>query len=510
MELWTFQRFQQPRLCVDAIEHDHDSATVKLRSGAKTYRLAFDQPAAAEQIAIELMSLTDSAAPLWSTLRESPPDSSWHALGTFLDTHSLIGEGHDQATAQLAAQTRRIRDCVEETARKVSAGISPERRSAMARHAAQLRQKLGRTSTTGHLFEPGGDPFDASVQPNFFLALLLVEFEYFRRSAPLTFAATDLLLEQLAAGMDAGQAPDIAAAITDSAGLYNEHDLFSHLWLVGSLLLSSTGDDARRYPSAALPAPFVTTGLEFMRQTEVLTRDTLDSWGENPYVTAINRLNGAYSPLVAGPFIEQYHVTSRFVEIITPLLSMRLAKPLRSMMFRYYSEEYGHEALESTTCEALGVAPAMLEKIVPLPLHFAFVDTLTLLADLDPISSFTAIMVIEGIFGEPPKMSLRLAAAARENAAFREVSGDHEELNETLNHNSISRDMFEHVTALGIERQAIAMRRILFLLELNQRAWGGIADFYGQQEQLWLHGPYGQRLAPDQASKTAQAASGKA
>jgi hypothetical protein len=247
-----------------------------------------------------------------------------------------------------------------------------------------------------------------------------------------------------------------------------------------------------------------------MRQTEVLTRDTLDSWGENPYVTAINRLDGAYSPLVAGPFIEQYHVTSRFVEIITPLLSMRLAKPLRAMMFRYYSEEYGHEALESTTCEALGVAPAMLEKIVPLPLHFAFVDTLTLLADLDPVSSFTAIMVIEGIFGEPPKMSLRLAAAARENAAFREVSGDHEELNETLNHNSISRDMFEHVSALGVERQAIAMRRILFLLELNQRAWGGIADFYGQQDQLWLHGPYGQRLAPGEPAEMAQAASGNA
>ena len=105
-------------------------------------------------------------------------------------------------------------------------------------------------------------------------------------------------------------------------------------------------------------------------------------------------------------------------------------------------------------------------------------------------------MVIEGVFGEPPKMSLRLAAVARTNPAFREISGDHEELNETLNHNSISRDAFEHIAAVPPGTQARVMRRILFLLELNHRAWGGIAEFYGRQNELSLQGTLGRPLSP--------------
>lgn len=494
MELWTFQRFEEPCLCVDAIEHQAGAALVSLRSGTQTYRLAVDDDAAAAQIAADLRTLSDSAAPLWSDLRASAPGSSWHVLGTFLDTHSLIAEARQGADVELAEQAARIRDCVGQTVAAAFKDLSGARRALAARHALALRAQLQRRAAAGPLFVPDGDPFDAAVQPNFYLGLLAAEFEYFHRFSPLALAATALLLGAI--GGDEGACAPDGAALADCAGLYDERDLASHLWLVASAVAQSTAESAARFPSAPIPAPALASGLEFMRQTELVTRETLDLWGENPYLTAINKLDGAYAPLVAGPFIEQYHVTSRFVEIIAPLLSMRLAAPLRAMTFRYYSEEYGHEALESATCESLGVAKSALGKTLPLPLHFAFVDMLTLLADLDPISSFAAIMVIEGIFGEPPKMSLRLMAAARQNQAFQQVSGEHDELNETLNHNSISRDMFAHIGALSPARQAIAMRRILFLLELNHRAWGGIADFYGPQEQLWLHGAFGQALAP--------------
>ncbi|MGB7196629.1 MAG: hypothetical protein WBD81_24510 [Collimonas pratensis] len=494
MDLWTFQRYEQPCLCVDAVEHDSAAAAISLRSGTQTYRLAFDDDQAAAQIAAELAALRDSATPLWVTLRDSEPGSSWHVLGTFLDTHSLISEGRNGAAQQLARQAERIHDCVANTVAAAFQELSAEQRQLAARHAQTLLQGLYRAAAIGPLFEPAGDPFDAAVQPNFFLALLAAELECFRRSSPLTLAATEMLLEAVAA--EERPASPLRQSLADAAGLYNERDLASHLWLVASALAMSTGADAARFATSPIPAPALVSGLEFMRQTELLTRETLDLWGENPYLTAINKLNGAYAPLVAGPFIEQYHVTARFVEIIAPLLSMRLADPLRAMMFRYYSEEYGHEALESTTCQALGVAEATLRKTLPLPLHFAFVDVLTLLAGLDPISSFAAIMVIEGIFGEPPKMSLRLMAAARQNQAFGHISGEHDELNETLNHNSISRDMFECIGAVSPARQAITMRRILFLLELNHRAWGGIADFYGHQDQLRLQGEFGTRLAP--------------
>ena len=422
----------------------------------------------------------------------SPPDSGWHGLGIFLDQHSLIREAHDGAAGRLASQAKCIEDCVEATAAAVLTGLAAERRTAAAAQAAALRRDLG-AKAHGFL-DP--DPFDASVQPNFFLGLLAIEFEYFQRLSPLTLAAADALLGHIAGESRDQLGLSISTALSEACGLYDLRDLEAHLWLVGRCLIASTAEDAARFPTAKIPAVGLSSGLEFMRQIEVLTRETLVSWGENPYVTALEALNDSYSPLIAGPFIEQYHVTRRFVEIVAPLLSKRLAGPLRKMMFRYFGEEVGHEALESTTCEAMGVSPLALEQAVPLPLHFAFVDALTLVAQLDPITSFAAIMVIEGIFGEPPKMSLRLAAVARKNPAFREISGEHDELNETLNHNSISRDAFEHITAVSPAVQHSVMRRILFLLELNHRAWQGIAEFYGPQDELWLQGSFGRRLPP--------------
>ncbi|GBH23623.1 hypothetical protein [Burkholderia vietnamiensis] len=493
MELWTFQRYQSPRLVVDAIHHEPGSALVSMRAGAHEYRLAFDASDAADQIAAQPHSLTDTASPPWWTLRESDPDSGWHALGTFLDTHSLIGEADDTAADALAAQAARMDSCIAQTVPASLATLGAARRDAVARDAATLRLHLDRPASARTLFDADDDPFDAQVEPNFHLALLCIEFEYFRRAAPLPLAAVALMLDAFSGAPRASAADD---ARFDTAGLYDEPDLMSHLWLVASSLVAASGEDAQRLPCADVPAVSLSNGLEFMRQTELITRETLNLWGENPYVSAVDALNGGYSPLVAGPFIEQYHVTRRFVEIIAPLLSMRLSIPLRTMMFRYYGEESGHEALESTTCEALGVAPRMPAQIVPLPLHFAFVDALTLLADVDPVSSFAAIMVVEGIFGEPPKMSLRLMAAVKDNDAFHSVSGDHEELNESLNHNSISRDTFEQIAAIDPVRQTIAMRRILFLLELNPRAWSGIAGFYGAQPTLALHGPYGRLLDP--------------
>ena len=110
--------------------------------------------------------------------------------------------------------------------------------------------------------------------------------------------------------------------------------------------------------------------------------------------------------------------------------------------------------------------------------------------------TMAAVMVIEGVFGEPPRLSLRLASLRGGDVALQGAARQHEELNEDLNHNSIARDCFEHVAAIGTTKQRQAMRRILFLLELNHRAWNDIAQFYGAQESLMLQGAFGAPLPP--------------
>lgn len=492
MQLWTFQRYRRPQLCVDAIVHEPGSSTVLLLAGTQRYRLAFDDAGAAAQIAAELAALRDVAAPCWQSVRACSPDLPWHALASFLDTRSLIRETQDDAQRALAMQASRLDDQVAGTRAALMMRVSAEERDAAKAHGGRLCLAIDQALSSKVSFFMKGEPFDAAVQPNFYLALLMIEFEYLRQASPPTLAAVRQLLGQIT-GLSFG---DRADALDETGNLYDEHDLASHLWLVSDCLARSVSSASSRFRTAPIASPSLSCGLEFMRQTEILTRDTLALWGPNRYVAALEALDDAKSPLIAGPYIEQYHVTRRFVEIIAPLLSKRLSPPLRRLMFRYYGEEVGHEALESTTCEALGVSQRALDLALPLPLHFAFVDALTVAAELDPITSFAAIMVIEGVFGEPPRMSLRLASVGQSNPVFRNASKEHDDLNDTLNHNSIARDCFEHVSAIGPEQQLRAMRRILFLLELNHRAWDGIAEFYGSQKILALQGPFGEAMAP--------------
>ena len=494
MQLWSFHRYRRPQLCLDAIEHAHDSRTVTLYCGTQTYRFSFDDADAAAQTAAEIANLRDAGSPLWETVRASEPGSAWHALATFLDTRSLIRETLNEAVTSLARQARRVEDLVSGTHAAIMDRLASVEHAAATAHADRLYRAIDRTLAAGTSFFAGRDPYDAAFQPNFYLGLAAIEFEYLRHASPPALAAVKALLGRVARARS--PAADAVATINQAGGLYDQHDLASHLWLIAHCLVQSVSDASARFRATPLPDTSLSSGLEFMRRTELLTRETLSLWGPNRYVTALEALKDAASPLIAGPYIEQYHVTRRFVEIVSPLLSKRLARPLRRLMYQYYSEEVGHEALESTTCEALGVSPRALDAALPLPLHFAFVDALTVAAELDPITSFAAIMVIEGVFGEPPRMSLRLASVGEANPAFRSVSQDHDDLNDTLNHNSIARDCFEHVSAVSPDRQRSAMQRVLFLLELNHRAWDGIAEFYGSQKALMLQGPLGLPMTP--------------
>ena len=494
MDLWTFRRYRAPELDVDMLEVDDTEPLITLGKGVHRYSLAVDNPEAARQIAADMLSLNDKTSPHWNAMLDTSVGEGWGAIGEFLDQRSLIAETGGNPALAVATAKLRLAAVINGTSQAIRESLQPASAHRFAEEVRAVKMILEQDSV-GFSLESGKSPFDPSVQPNFFRALLLVEFEYFRRQSQLTLRAVAALLAALEGDI---ADCDSFAINAETLILYDLSDLEAHLWLVGHCLTESVGENAERFRLPARQVHSVCSGIEFMRQIELRTRETLRNWGENPYVIALDALGNTYSPLIAGPFIEQYHVTRRFVEIIAPMLSKRLVPPLRRMMFQYYAEEVGHEALESTTCEALGVSPSALEMTIPLPGHFGFVDVLTLVAILEPVASFASIMVIEGVFGEPPKMSLRLAAVARTNPAFSIITDEHEELNEDLNHNSISRNAFEQIDAISADIQTKVDDIISFLLELNQRAWGGIVDFYGTQESLELHGPMGMRFSPVQ------------
>ena len=496
MDLWTFRRFQEPFLAVDSVDYEPGTHHIYLKTGQHSYCLYVDQPDTASSIAAQLASLRDKTSPLWQEINSADEASPWVSLCTFFDTHSLVSEGLHNAELETALLAKRIWDCALSTTNATFKDLSQDQLNTITHNAKLVLHELDTNSETQRSIAPSGDLFDINQYPNFYLALIKFEIDYLRRASPLTLTAFKWILDYIIE-RDQGKnyIPDFTA-MQEAAGLYDESDLASHLWLLANCLLRSIDDSARRLITAKVDELKITNGLDFMRQVEVITRDTIDLWGENKYISSINRQGGPSHPLTAGPFIEQYHVTRRFLEIIAPQLHTRFSPRIRHMFFQYYSEESGHESLESTTCESLGVSLETLSRIKPLPLHYAFVDMLTWLALNDPISSFASIMAIEGVYGEPPKMSMRLASAVKDKTSFNEIIKEHDDLNENLNHNSISRDLFEQVKSININQQYQTIRRILFLIELNHRAWSDIEKFYGSQETLRVNGLYGKLLNP--------------
>jgi hypothetical protein len=104
----------------------------------------------------------------------------------------------------------------------------------------------------------------------------MIEFEYLRRASPPTLAAVSALLARLA-GLEAS--PGEVVSLLAAGDLYDEHDLASYLWLIGHCIVQGTSQTAARFVHASLPDLRLSSGLEFMRQTELLTRETLSLWG---------------------------------------------------------------------------------------------------------------------------------------------------------------------------------------------------------------------------------------
>jgi Iron-containing redox enzyme len=479
MEAWSFHRYLRPRLNIESLKREGENNVLTMVSGGDKYRIAFDDAASCDEFQRDLTALRDPEAEQWVAVRNSCPRSGWRALADFLDARSLIEDMGAQPDALLSKQQTDFEDRVRLCVGLVQART---RSTEVARQQSFVNAILGDLVNGVDLYSD--DTFDIAIEPNFYVTLIRMELSYLRANAPPTFAAAMEVLTRLASVSRIGCQDEGGSFDDIGVGLFDMTDFNTHLDLVGHCLVGATADDADRFPVPRTEGTAPVSGLEFIRQAERITRAALEMWGSNRYVSALASVLDPSEPLAKGCFVEEYHVTRRFVEIIAPALHKRLSAPLRALMFRYYSEEVGHEAFERKTCEALGIDAESLDLSAPLPLSSGFVDCLTQLSEKSPLAFLASIMVTEGMLGDPSVVAERLSEVGRGNEGFREVSRVHDTLNQDLNHASIARLALECVGAVRKHAQGHALRRLMFILELNQRTWNQIADFYGSQKSF--------------------------
>ena len=484
MESWQIRRYDMPCLVPLSAQLDEDGRTVVLTAESNEYEIASNE-VDGQQLLESLLAMTDPNAQIWVDVNDGQALPWQASLVKQLDELSLVqSKPADQDILdELAARCERWVQDAEQTLAGMAKAQTEAYRSAISTFIRILDTP-----------PPQADAFSVADVPriggrdNFALQTFFLQKLYVEENLPVVASLWRQVLHRTGSrlGMTFDDAASPPRAAATSIGLYCTAHIQAYLMCLVDLVRLATTDDSVRRIYADASCLRVETGLNFMRRAEQFALSGLARLGQSRYVAMINDESTGFGPLVQGLFIEQYHVTQRFVEIIAPLMTKRTRSPIKQRVYRYFQEELGHEAFEHATCVALGVTPPQLDAALPLPLFQAYVDAFTVLGRYDAIGYMSSIMVTEGMLGVDNPVHHRLEALASSRVDYQRVAKRHDDLNVELNHASLSRLFFEEVHAISPQAQQRALANLAFLIELNFRAMDQAADFYGAQRELTL------------------------
>jgi hypothetical protein len=485
MESWQIRRYDMPCLVPLSAQLDEDGRTVVLTAESNEYEISCNE-VDGRQLLESLLAMTDPNAQIWAHVKSGQALPWQNSLVKQLDELSLVQS--KAADQDILNEHDALFERWAKVAEETLAGIAAPRKKAFRTAISTFIRILDTPSPQPDAFSVADVPRDAGLD-NFAVQTFFLQKLYVEENLPVVASLWRKVLHRTALGLgmtfDESASTHRAAAST-SSGLYCTAHIQAYLMCLVDLLRLSTSADCVRRIDADPPCTEIETGLNFMRRAEQFALSSLARLGESRYLAKLNDESTRFGPLVQGLFIEQYHVTQRFVEIIAPLMTKRTRSPIKQRVYRYFQEELGHEAFERATCVALHVTPQQLDAALPLPLFQAYVDAFTVLGRYDAIGYMSSIMVTEGMLGVDNPVHHRLEALASSQLDYQRVAKRHDDLNVELNHSALSRLFFEQVQAISPKAQQRALTNLAFLIELNFRAIDQAADFYGDQRELTM------------------------
>jgi hypothetical protein len=505
---WSLASYRRPFLRVDDVRVE-PAGVVVLRFKEQAYELETPGDADAAHLAALLAAIRDPASAAWSVLQADGP---WRGLVEQLDQYGLLAETDDLVDARRLAEEQELAGLVDAAAEWLSTAagrMAAAGRLGALRSTADSVLQLADALLFCQIAESDPDLLPPDIRPSdrqplemrpprdqFFATVLDYQLRHWRRSAPHSLAVTCVALRRARGLLPAApvELADAASALLPrlAGGAYEPADAAVHLTGLTSLLVQAAGSGAKRVLDGLVTArSSVCSGTNLMLEAEALAVRALRRLGPSRYHQAL--LTGAPPQRLAiGTYVEQYHITRRFVEIILPVLGKRLRAPLRDRLFAYYAEEVGHETFEMDTCLALGLGRDAVTSAVPLPAFTAYIDVFAHVAEVDPIGFLASVMVTEGLPGtRTPVNDLLEAAGALDGTPAAEVMRRHEEVNVELDHTTLARRLLAEVPAITPATQMRALDHMLLLLELNFRAWEELFVYYTDMTLPALHGAFG-------------------
>jgi hypothetical protein len=476
MDAWTLDRYRRPQLAHD-VSVNVTEDVIELVRGDDRRTIRFDTGSMAGDLASGLEALRDPRHANWELIVGGSPEPSWRSLATHLDEWSFLEEAEAENPSDVLA------GLAVDVAKCVSAAVAHTHTRMPADNRFNAPEEARRWLAL--LKEDGREAGGAWNDDNFFRAIGRLSIARLRQAHLIAFMAVERFLEVV------GQRASIGDDWKESLGAgLSLSEMRSHVSAVADFFIRSLSEEANRrcLPASASAKPM--SGAGFVLLSERAMRSHARDLGEGKFQRAWAAMLAANDPLVVGCHVEEYHVTRRFVEMITPLMAVDLDSPLRSLIYRYFAEEVGHESFEAATCAAFGVDAHSLDEACPLPLHVAFVDVFTMLAKRGVVDFLAAVSITEGMLGESSPINARVDSLLPTSSDARDVYHRHEELNLELNHASIPRLALELVPTIGVIEQQRALDALSLIFELNFRAWEALLDFYGAQSSLQLPRPF--------------------
>lgn len=468
MEPWKLHHHARPYLAVDEVSVDEAVGSVAVTAYGETYDVQ-SPDVSATQIASWLEQLKSPESMLWQGIARpgaaDGPEPLRDLLGT-LDTLGLVAD-RDSGSAELVRQeTGALLHAVDELASWLLSPAAPWDQAAVLASARSLLAAGGRPLGARH-------PLDLGDGANFPLSTLTLQRRYWQASAPLTGCTVDLLLARLTGGDQAVLRQETEAR---TAGAEEPGDGVAAVHGAASLLALSALPHPERLYTPSPEGLGTISGINLALEAERTGRDAMDTIGAPPYVEALE--SGNFPDLfLHGAFMEEYYITRRFVEMITPVLSRRFRHSLRKRLFQYYNEEFGHEVYERATCLSLGISEEKLDAHIPLPYHQAYVDVFTAISQSDPVAYLASIMVTEGLPGDPFGINDHIDAD-RFGEKFAAVFREHEEANTALSHDTLTRHLLADIPSVSPEQHFRTLNCVSYLTELTHRAWTLLYDLH--------------------------------
>ncbi|MCG8423761.1 MAG: hypothetical protein MJE77_38175 [Proteobacteria bacterium] len=497
MEAWTIAKYSSPYLAIKDARFDVSTGEVLVVSSASEFVIEHDDHLSGHEIAKRLQLLRDPGSSSWQEILSGEPDSEWYGLLESMDYLGLVRDALDAAKDRRDANIDQLRRGIAKVVAAVLDEVSAEQRErlvanveALSRHYSVLVWEIAREYPLQKpLPEISHRPFSSTEilqLDNFYLQLAYVQALYQRSNAPLSLICNARALFDLHIGLEAGTSefPDLDELLTEFAGgACSIPDALRHLNGLAEALVSGVDPvRSKRFCIASYEPKECISGINFMLEAEEVARVALAKLGTPEYLKALEEDPEGGLVLVHGRYLQDYYVTTRFPEIIAAILPKRLNAEFRRKAFQYYKEEVGHDILEYESCRELGLTDEQIQNTYPLPLHFAYVDVFSQLGIIDPVAYATSIFITEGMVGVESPLELAYKKIVGEFVAL----DKHILLNDKYHHTSIPRLFMADVESISPASQRLAMDYMLFLLELNHRAWDDLLDFYLRSDYRFL------------------------